>query len=55
MDELSWVDAEHLGEFENVVQGDVALPSFHLADVAPVQAGVLRQLLLALAELPRWH
>lgn len=37
-DELGGVDFEALGDLQDVVEGQVALPSFDLADVGPVQA-----------------
>lgn len=55
MHEVAPVDAQHLGELEDVVQGGVALSPFDLAEVAPVQARLLSKLLLALSELMAAH
>jgi hypothetical protein len=49
--ELPGVDLEHLGEHQDLAQGDVSLPSLDLAKVASMQARLPGQLLLALAEL----
>src|SRR5579859_1051768 len=50
-DQVAGVDAEHLGQLEDVVQRGVALSPLDLAHVTPVEARLLRELLLALAEL----
>ena len=39
LDEAGGVGAEPCGEFEDVVEADVALASFHLAYEGPVQSG----------------
>ncbi len=48
--QLAGVDAEHVGQAQDVVQPDVPLPALNLPDVAPVHGRVVGQLLLALAE-----
>ncbi len=55
MHELTGIDTEDLGELEDVVEGGVPLSPLDLTKVAPVQARLLRELLLALPELPLPH
>lgn len=45
------VGVEGVGDAEDVVEAEVALAAFDLADVRPVQGGVLGQLLLRQTQL----
>ena len=45
------VGVEGVGDAEDVVEAEVALAAFDLADVRPVQGGALGQLLLRQAQL----
>ena len=45
------VGVEGVGDAEDVVEAEVALAAFDLADVRPVQGGALGQLLLGQAQL----
>ena len=45
------VGVEGVGDAEDVVEAEVALATFDLADVRPVQSGALGQLLLRQAQL----
>lgn len=45
------VGIEGVGDAEDVVKAEVALATFDLADVRPVQGGALGQLLLGQAQL----
>lgn len=49
--QLPRIDLQRLGQLEDVVEADVPLASLHLAHERPMQAAVIRQLLLALAQL----
>jgi hypothetical protein len=51
VDEFAGVDTEDFRQLEDVVQGGVALSPLDLAEVTPMQARLLRQLLLAPPEL----
>ncbi|RZS30500.1 hypothetical protein EV193_11620 [Herbihabitans rhizosphaerae] len=45
-DQLAGVDVEGGGDFEDVVEGEVALSAFDLAEEAPVQTGVFGEAFL---------
>ena len=50
MHEGSGVDLEGGGDFEDVVQREVAAAAFDLSDEGPVQAAAVGELFLGLAE-----
>ena len=49
-DKLAGVDVQSCGDFEDVVEGEVAAASFDLSDEGPVQAAAVGELFLGLAE-----
>lgn len=51
MDEAGGIGVEPCGEFEDVVEADVASPSLHLAYEGPVQPGAFGEAFLAEVKL----